>query len=527
MTHATVTADIDLQREANWRFSALVWSVVGLGLLLLFWQTAWSMVFVWWRSATFNHGFLIPLIVGWLVWNRRSYLLQVLPRPSPWGLAGMVAAGLVWVAGWAGDVQVVQQFALIFMLQTSVIAVLGLTVARILLFPLFYLIFCVPFGEELVAPMQDFTAAFVVKGIELFGIPVFSDGVFISIPTGNFEVAEACSGVRFMIAMLALGVLFANLSFESWRRRLMVLLFVIIVPVIANGFRAFGIVMIAHLSKMEYATGVDHLIYGWFFFAAVMLILIVIGLRFSDRKPTDPLMDVGSFRPLPGWRPTRKNIQTAGGLVLLIAVLAAAYAGLMDSRTPDISVTNISLPMPQGEWREAAPPQRAWKPEFRNIDAEAIVSYSNGADTVSVYTGLYHYQRPGAEVVQFGNYMDTPEPWGTAARRFRSITIGDDRYTVLESDLSAGPYERTVWSIYWVDGALTANRYGAKALAARSRLFAGNQTAGVIAVSVEDGLSTRPSGQILAEFLEQWASLDKVMSEIADGGLQGQSSVHQ
>ncbi|RME68266.1 MAG: exosortase A, partial [Alphaproteobacteria bacterium] len=234
-----------------WRRALLLWGVFALAASLAMAPTLAAMVTVWWNSATFNHGLLIPFIIAWLVWDRRKTLAQVRPGLYPLGLIPMAGALMLWLLGRVGDVQMVQQFGWVFLMQFSVLTLLGLAATRALLFPLGYMLFLVPFGEFLIPPLQHFTAQFIVAGLQTLDIPVFLEDVFLSTPSGDFEVAQACSGVRFLIATLALGVLFANISFKSWRRRAVVVALAVIVPIIANGLRAFGIVYIAYLTDNE------------------------------------------------------------------------------------------------------------------------------------------------------------------------------------------------------------------------------------------------------------------------------------
>ena len=160
-------------------------------------------------------------------------------------------------------VQVVEQLAFVGIVVASLASLLGWQVSKFLAFP------AVPVlrgadGEDLVPPMMEFTATFTVEALRLTGIPVYRDGLWFSLPSGNWSVVEACSGVRYLIASATLGVMYAyHLSHPV--ERLLFIVLSIVVPVIANGVRAYMIVMIGHLSGMEYATGVDHLIYGWVF----------------------------------------------------------------------------------------------------------------------------------------------------------------------------------------------------------------------------------------------------------------------
>ena len=320
-----------------WRTYALAWLAVVAVVLFLFRAEAMSMVEKWENDETFGHAWLILPIVLWLVWMRRDILARVNPRPCWWGLIPMAGAALLWVVGDLARVAFVEQFALVFMIQASVLTVLGLAVVRTLLFPLVYLLFLVPFGDQIMPFLQDFTARFCVALLHWLEIPTYHDGIFISIPTGDFEVAQACSGVRFVIAMLAVGSLYANIAFKSPWRRAAIIVISLIVPVIANGFRAFGIIYIAHMTDSEYAVGVDHIIYGWVFFSIVMVAVLLIGRLFSDRWIDDPAVDVegkGLTRVAAG---TPRQAWIAVPAVAGIALLGSIWAYWMDNRPADVT----------------------------------------------------------------------------------------------------------------------------------------------------------------------------------------------
>lgn len=203
-------ADFTEQWNCPLRFLAAIWGA----LLLLFWRDTADMVAIWWNSSTFNHCLLIVPILGWLVLQRKELLVQLKPEPwTPALLYGAVGAG-GWLLGDAAGLAVARQLGLIMMLQGSVAAVLGANVARGLLFPLFYMFFLVPIGEEAVPALQTLTAKMCMVLLGWTGIPAHIDGIFITTPTGYFRVAEACSGVKFLIAMIAYGVLVANLCFN-------------------------------------------------------------------------------------------------------------------------------------------------------------------------------------------------------------------------------------------------------------------------------------------------------------------------
>ncbi|MDE2615048.1 MAG: exosortase A, partial [Burkholderiales bacterium] len=260
----------------------LTWALLVAVLLLLFRDTATSMVGIWYRSETYAHAFLVPPIVLWLVWRLRARLAALAPRPAPLALVPMAGACLLWLLGELAGVNAASQFALVLMLVLTVPLVFGTAVTRVLMFPLAFLFFCVPVGEFLTPVMIDRTADFTVAAIRASGIPVYREGNQFVIPSGNWSVVEACSGVRYLIASFMVGTLFAYLNFRSLRRRLAFVAVALVVPVVANWLRAYMIVMLGHLSGNRLAVGADHLVYGWVFFGIVILAMFMIGARFAE-----------------------------------------------------------------------------------------------------------------------------------------------------------------------------------------------------------------------------------------------------
>ena len=263
-----------------------------LVLSAVFWLLAWygdtvhSMVATWQRSDTFAHGFLIAPISVWMIWQRRHAVAALDLRPDFHVLPLLALVGFGWLLGQLAGAGVAQQFGVVLMIPLVVWAILGTAVVRTLAFPLSFLLFAVPFGEFLESPMMEYTADFTVAALRLTGIPVYREGQFFMIPSGSWSVVEACSGLRYLIASLTVGVLYAYLAYRSLARRAIFVALSVIVPIVANWLRAYMIVMIGHVSEMKYAVGFDHLIYGWLFFGVVMLILLWIGSFW--REDLDP-----------------------------------------------------------------------------------------------------------------------------------------------------------------------------------------------------------------------------------------------
>ena len=274
-------------RATGWKGAAGRLAFAWLALLLLTLREWERMAHQWWNIDTYSHILLIPPIIGWLVWLRRDQLAQVEPRGWWPGLAWLTAGLAGWLVGRSLDINLVAQAGAVAAFQGAVLAILGLRAGLLLGFPLAYAFALVPFGDEIIPQLQTITAHLATWLTVASGIDTVSDGIYIETPAGLFIVAEACSGVKFLIAMLALGVLVAHTCFESWKRRALFLAACLVVPIVANGIRAWATIFIAQYVGAEAAGSFDHIIYGWVFFGIVIALVLGVAWRWFERDPED------------------------------------------------------------------------------------------------------------------------------------------------------------------------------------------------------------------------------------------------
>ena len=213
------------------------YGMLAVGLLvvgLVFQVEILAAVATWEASTAYNHCFLIVPITAYLIWDRKETLEGLQPRPAAaWAALGLPVA-LGWLIAERLGIMEGRQLMVVSMAQVLFLAVLGRRLYGAVLGPLLYLYFAVPFGEFLVPKLQDITAVFVEYGIQYTGIPAYIDGYIIEIPEGTFFVAEACAGLRFLIASIAFGVLYALLMYRGPVRRTVFMLVSIAVPIVAN-----------------------------------------------------------------------------------------------------------------------------------------------------------------------------------------------------------------------------------------------------------------------------------------------------
>lgn len=330
--------------RTDWRGAWRAWRPFLLGLLLglaalaaLFHAEAAAAVGVWLDSTAYDHCFLVLPIALWLAWDRRPAAHGLRPVPTPWPALAVLPFGLAWFAAERLGLMEGRQLAVLGMLEALLIALLGWRLARAQAPALIYLVFLVPFGGFLVPSLQRFTTGFIDVGLTLAGIPHFIDSFTIEIPEGMFYVAEACAGLRFLIAAIAFGVLYGFLTYRSVWRRLAFLVVSMLVPVVANGFRALGIVVAGHLIGDARAAAADHIIYGWGFFSFVIVLLTLAGLPFrQDAEPLPP--------PAPTPPGAAAGVGRMVWVAALVALLAAAGPGVAAALNRPGAAPDLHLP---------------------------------------------------------------------------------------------------------------------------------------------------------------------------------------
>lgn len=491
-TQMSVTLPPDIALPAgsiNLRGAALLTLVTILAILIGYFQTIWSMVLIWQRSETFAHCFLIVPISAWMIWEKRKELIQVDHKPNPLALIVLGGLGFGWLLAALANVSVFQQYFLVAMIPITVWSILGSRIAWAIAFPLGYLLLAVPFGEILIPTLINVTADFTVTAVQLTGIPIYREGNFFTLPSGNWSVVEACSGLRYLIASLTLGILFAYLTYRSTKRRLIFIAFAVIVPIVANGLRAFMIVMIGHVSGMTLAVGVDHLVYGWLFFGLVMLLLFWVGSIWrEDNRDRVATKTQGSTKQLGS-----ASIKgTAGAAIITIAVafIWPAYAAYLDRGAAVAEGAKIQVPGTPGKWDAVSSVISDWKPGYVGTPLQFQQTYQNGERTVSLHIAKYQHQRSGSQLITSGNLLvqNSARDWNNVSETSRSITLGSSQLTVTQNRLLSPSTKLLVWRWYRLVGEETNSPYRAKIILAKHKLLAGADDGAqiIIAASYQD-----------------------------------------
>lgn len=482
---ATPAQSIFAAIPAAWRLPLTRLALAWVALIIWFADDWADMTYQWWSSSTFNHILFVPFILVWLVWVRREELAKL--SPGAWwpGTILVFGALFLWLLGAFSGLNLARQLGAVLVLQASAVTLLGPRVSAGLTFPLGYMFFLVPFGDELVPTLQMITAKLTIALTHLSGIPAEIEGVFIDTPAGLFEVAEACSGVKFLVAMVALGVLVAHTCFTSWKRRAAFLALSVALPILANGVRAWGTIYIAQFKGVEFAASFDHIVYGWVFFAVVMALLLGIGWRFFDRAIEDPMLDaevvaasplLGKLDrwPIGGW----SALASIAGLVALFSVWFLRASSL-EATLP----AQIALPEVPGWDQVEYAPTIWWEPRASGAPLRVLGRYSDGRGReVDVFIALYSSQGEGREAGGFGQGALVPESdwrWlesGPAIEGAKSDHL-----------LARGQLHRSAATFYRTGDLLTGSNTRLKLANMRDRLLMRAETTQLLILSSEGG----------------------------------------
>lgn len=505
-----------LVKGYRWRSAASYLAMV-VGLVLWrFGDTAGSLASIWWRSETYAHGLLVLPLVAYLLWQRRDKVRRLPPRAQPWAGVACIGAGALWAVGRLGAILSFEHFGVYFLLLGAVWLVIGTDALRRSAFPLGFAVCAVPFGDFLIPPLQEFTARFTLAGVQLVGVPIYREGFDLTLPSGSWRVEDVCSGLRYVIASAVLGLLYAHLTYRSrWRQAVFVAIS-LVVPVLANGLRAFGIVMIGHYSGMRLAVGVDHLIYGWIFFIVVMMALFAVGASWRENLPAGGVAPRAGGVVVPVALPSQSR-----GRALALILVGLPTLLVWPSLVTWLEARNVhgtpALLAPQvAGWQVSESPFSAWAPHFESPPALVAGSYRAGDGPVGLVIAYYNNQRQAGKLVSWRNQLVQRGTfaWGEIDHGVRSVRLpGGQTIGVREAVLHGGGPSVLVWTWYWTPQRSTASPALAKLLGTSGRLLGRGDDAAQVVLYVPIESQPDDAAQRLEHLItDAWPVIDRELA---------------
>ena len=273
-----VGASPALAGASSRRFAVATTAAACLAAVVVFAPVLYYMVLNWRDIPDYSHGFLVAPLALYFAWERRRKLARAPILPSWWGVAPLALGALALAVGRLGVELMSMRSAFVLTLNGLVLLLLGFPIYRVLAFPLLFLFLMVPLPQSLVNviafPLQLIAADLAVSAVQLFGLPVLREGNIIHLPDFRLFVAEACSGLRSLMALGTLGVVFAYFFRKSWGERIVLVASTIPIAVLVNALRV-GITVVLSLSwGHQAAEGVIHQTEGFFTFGLAFCLLL-------------------------------------------------------------------------------------------------------------------------------------------------------------------------------------------------------------------------------------------------------------
>jgi exosortase A len=493
--------------QRAWRIAGL--SVAALLLLVsgLYWQTVLYLTSLWneIEIGEYAHGYLVVAISVYLILQNRRNLLSIKPCPEYRALPAVLAASLLWTVAALVDVEMMQSVGLLLLVLAVVWVALGNKVTWALLFPILFIGFAIPIWFPLSPPLQNLTADAVFGVIRMLGIPALRQENVIVLPAGSLSIEEACSGLRYLLAALTLGTLYAYLNYAGFRARLVVVLVSAGAAVLANMLRVFIVVYLGYATDMQHPLVHDHLMLGWYLFGGLVAVLLFIDARFHQHQSSTNSITTSEQYPVESESHGRgaawhMSVIIAGA-VLLSAGPAIVYR-LHHQTQADVG--NIALVLPEGRsgWTGPVGSNNDWMPLYHGAISRKK-DYVKDSQRVTVYLGYYPSQRQGEELINDLNRISNKEVW---RKRYAHAGVRVfNGQPVLEQQIEkSNGAKQEVWYWYRVAGRVTTNKYEAKVLQALG-LLSGKPQAFVVAVATNASDDVGDARNTLSEFMSAMA----------------------
>ena len=506
------------------KYMSTDWRVLlpGLGLLLLlivlYRDTTLYLAGLWseWRDGSYSHGYIVIFLSAYIIYSSRAALSRIATCPNFHALGLVALFVCIWTLAGLVNIQLVQAMTLLPLVLSVILAVAGWSVLRKLLLPVLFISLAIPVWSPLLPVLQHFTAEGAYWFSRLVGIPALLDDFTIYLPAGRLSIADACSGLHYLLAGVSLGVFYAWLNYREMRHRLLVVALAVAASILANVLRVFIITWFAYKAGMQHPYVQDHLALGWYLFAALVFILLVLDLLVGkplpgEESPSSATLDVPcQYTVIP-----RIAAFIVAALLIVSGPVASAW---MTGRIQYQDAQSLELPAGIQGWQGPFVTGDSWSPDYRGAISRTA-EYRHDGRVIYLYVGYYPRQEQGYELVNGLNRIAHPDAWQAGAERVPVNDASGAGFVELEIE---SPYanKRLVWYRHRVAGQNTTDRLETKLLEMRG-ILQGISSASVIAAATEINMDETAARKSLADF---FAAMDTALAKTVDNpGMTGRN----
>jgi exosortase D (VPLPA-CTERM-specific) len=400
-----------MDKQTIWRMNWQSWLWLGIALALMtvaFWGGIEELTVRWDKQEEYSHGYMLPFIALYFIWQKKNIIIQSEFTPSWWGVGLILAALIVFVIGEVSALFILTQYSLIVVLVGLALAIMGWPSAKPVLMPILLLVFAIPLPyfleASLSANLQLLSSKLGVYFIRWCQIPVFLEGNIIDLGIFKLQVVEACSGLRYLFPLLSLGFICAYLFDVAFWKRLLLVLSTIPITILMNSFRIGMIGVLVDNWGIAMAEGFLHDFEGWIVFMAcfgVLFIEMAILSRIgSDKKPLFEIFGLSQSSTLDLTTSTPKQRPISYPLIASVIALAASVLVVtsIDKRAEIIPSRALfpEFPTQIGNWHGEQTAMEETVTKFLGLTDYILANYKNDkSQSVNFYAAYYESQRKG------------------------------------------------------------------------------------------------------------------------------------
>lgn len=442
-----------------------------------------ALVETWSVQDVYSYGFFVPVMSLMWIWHEREKFSHLSVEPSlAAGTAVLLLGSLMLALGEAGRAAIVQELAIMVIIPGLVLTLLGGKILKAVSLPLAYLVLMVPVLDGLIDrlhwPFQVFAAATAVKLLAFFNIPVLRTGQFIELPNITLEVANACSGVRFLVSTMVLCVPLAFITQKNRTQTSLLFFLAAVIGVFSNPVR---VTLVAAWAYYGYGDihGPSHLFQGYAVYMIGMALLFI-GAWFIRKLPVSnavPCRESKPARPVEVGALNKFNRAWLASFLVLLCL--GSYPLVFKPEPMGLKTSLQKLPVTIGEWNDAGTIPEAGSFSIPGADAEIARVYRNvSGKEVQLYVAYFESQRQDKKLVYY---------------KFQKLYESSEELTILKNAHPVARVNKTVLrdglrdplllSWYDLNGSIVASRYKAKLLTAFNGLVHRRSNGAVVIVS--------------------------------------------
>lgn len=442
---------------------AAVIAVLAAVVVVVF-RDSYATIWDLWKLSTYQYAFIVVPAAAYLLYSQRAALASQPIAPSWWVLLVLLALAMLWQVSRATATQAVEHAVVVLAVPAIIWAALGGRILRTTAFAWLLLLTAIPVGEILTPLLMVVTANIATALLHLFGIAFIRSGQYISLSGGEFKVADVCSGLRYLLIGVTLGLLFSYWNFHTLRARAIFVAITAAVFVLGNGLRAFIVMAVASASNMRYLAGHDHVVFGTILFGVLLGIVLWVAGRFVD----EPRLQRNIEEPDHAQPISRPRVAVAAAAafgVLMVGPAIEAYRPAAAATSASIRLPALSGCSAPGEWRAS------WTPVIHGENIQQRGTYHCAATDVHVLIVAYPRQSAGSELVGSANQIVPNDWWQSGVQTTTHVALDNSRtHAVHEAVLTTDAGSMLTWNWYAVDGRPTLSEYGVKLREAWSAL---------------------------------------------------------